>query len=104
METDDLNEAESSNGTAASAVSRAVAGSTSVGPGQYAAAEVWEMFKARDLTFVDLLELAAVVVVNVADKSGSTDKEIHGYLYRLTLDMRKNAAAQGESNKEPTGR
>jgi len=89
MTPDDLNEVESSNGTAACAVSRAVAGSTSVGPGQRAAALVWDIFKERELCFIDLLELAAVVIVNVADKTEASDDDIHGYVRRLTVDMRE---------------
>jgi hypothetical protein len=76
----------------------AEAGSVSVGVGQHAAAALWKTFKEHERTYVDMLEAAACLIVNVADKTESTDHEIHTYVWKLTTDMRANAARSGKPN------
>lgn len=70
--------------------------SVSVGPGQVKAAAIWEDFKDDELRFVDVLELCACLMVNVADKSESTDNEIATMVRRLMHDMRRNASRQND--------
>ena len=62
-----------------------------IGPAQAKAAVIWAEFKDRELQFVDLLEMCAVLMVNVADKSNSTDHEISHHTRRLMADMRRNS-------------
>jgi hypothetical protein len=76
----------------------AEAGSVSVGVGQHAAAALWKTFKEHERTYVDMLEAAACLIVNVADKTESTDHEILTYVWKLTTDMRANAARSGKPN------
>lgn len=69
-------------------------GSVSVGRGQRAAAQVWNAFKAEECRYVDLIEMCAVLMCNVADKSQSTDHEIAQLTGRLMHDIRRNASSQ----------
>jgi hypothetical protein len=75
------------------------AGSTSIGRGQHLAAEIWEQFKAQGLTFADMLELCAVLIVNTADKSKSTDAECFAWARKLSMDMRSNAKLKKSNGK-----
>lgn len=81
--------------------SPAPAGSASIGPAQKVAAKVWEDFKAEGLCFTDMLEMVAVLMVNIADKSRSKDIEIVQWTQKLMRDMRKNqrmSNVQGEKS------
>lgn len=69
-------------------------GSVSVGLGQRTAATVWNAFKAEELRYVDILEMCAVLMCNVADKSQSTDHEIAHMTRQMMHDMRRNASSQ----------
>jgi len=69
-------------------------GSVSVGLGQRAAAQVWNAFKSEELRYVDILEMCAVLMCNVADKGQSTDHEIAHMTRRLMHDMRRTASSQ----------
>lgn len=71
--------------------------SASIGPYQRKAAEIWEEVKRDEGRYVDLLEMCAVLMVNVADKSQSTDHEISGMVRRLMHDMRSNSRGQNGS-------
>jgi hypothetical protein len=73
--------------------------SVSVGAGQHAAAALWKTFKDHELTYADMLEAAACLIVNVADKTESTDHEIHSYVWKLTTGMRANAARSSKPNR-----
>lgn len=86
--------AEPARTTDSQAVVSATTCSVSVGPGQVKAAAIWEDFKGDELRFVDVLELCACLMVNVADKSQSTDNEIAVMVRRLMHDMRRNASRQ----------
>lgn len=66
--------------------------SASIGRSQKVAATIWETFKAEDLRYTDMLELIAVLMVNIADKSHSEDIEIIQWTRRLMADMRRNAS------------
>lgn len=90
--------AETARTTDSPAVDPATPCSGSVGVGQHAAAALWETFKKHELTYVDMLEAAACLIVNVADKTESTDHEIHSYVWKLTTDMRANAARSSKPN------
>ncbi len=69
-------------------------GSASVGRSQRKASQIWEDFKREELQFVDMLELCAVLMVNVADKSGATDHEVAHWTRKITADMRHRASLQ----------
>jgi len=68
--------------------------SASVALGVRAAAHVWNVFKAEELRYVDILEMCANLMCNVADKSQSTDHEISDMTRQLMHDMRKNSSSQ----------
>ena len=74
--------------------SPSLACAASIGPYQQKAAEIWEETKKEEGRFVDLLEMCAVLMVNVADKSHSTDHEISSMVRRLMHDMRSNSLRQ----------
>ena len=59
------------------------------GTGRRAAAQVWNAFKAEELRYVDILEMCAVLMCNVADKSQSTDHEIARITRQLMHTMRR---------------
>lgn len=92
--------AETVQTTDSPAVDPSTACSVSVGVGQHAAAALWKTFKEHELTYVDMLEAAACLIVNVADKTESTDHEIHSYVWKLTTDMRANAARSSKPNSK----
>lgn len=71
-----------------------------VGPGQHAAAMLWEAFKKLKLSYADLLEAAAALIVNVADNTESTEGAIHGHVIKLTMDMRGNAGRSCPTDAE----
>lgn len=73
--------------------------SVSVGVGQRAAAQVWNSFKGEELRYVDILEMCAVLMVNVADKSQSTDHEISHMTRQMMHNMRRNASSQNNRNE-----
>ncbi len=61
-----------------------------IGHSQQIAASIWDQFKTRELSYADMLELVAVLLVNVADKSESSDAEIIRWTTKLVHDMRVN--------------
>lgn len=71
-------------------------GSASVGRSQRLAAGIWNQFKTEELRYVDMLELVAVLLVNVADKSESTDHEIAHLTRKLVADMRHQSSLQNQ--------
>lgn len=57
-------------------------------PGEHAAAAVWRVFRVHGLTFQDLMEMAGCIVRNVADKTGSSDKDLLEWLGKVIVKQR----------------
>lgn len=69
--------------------------------GERAAAQVWNAFKAEELRYVDILEMCAVLMCNVADESQSTDHEIAQMTRQVMHEMRRNTPARNAELPEP---
>jgi hypothetical protein len=71
-------------------------GPQSVGESQQVAAETWQRFKEKGLTHADMIELVAVLCLNVADKTGVPDPQVLQMVGKMMTNMRLGSVVKKE--------